>query len=43
MKKFISILLCIVLVFASMSIAVSAASTVNVVIGTTTATAGETV
>lgn len=43
MKKFISILLCIVLVFASMSIAVSAASTVNVVLGTTTATAGETV
>ncbi len=41
MKKFISVLLCLVLVTTSMSIAVSAASTVNVVIGTTTATAGE--
>lgn len=43
MKKIISIILCLVLVAVSMSIAVSAASAVNVVLGTTTATAGETV
>lgn len=43
MKKFISIILCLVLVAVSMSIAVSAASAVNIVLGTTTATAGETV
>lgn len=43
MKKFISIILCLVLVAVSMSIAVSAASAVNVVLGTTPATAGGTV
>lgn len=43
MKKFISILLCIVLVFASMSIAVNAAGQIDVVLGTTSAAAGETV
>lgn len=43
MKRFTSILLCIVLMFASMSIVANAAGTVNVVLGTTDATAGETV
>ena len=43
MKKFISIVLCVVLVFASMSIAANAAGAVNIVLGTTNATAGGTV
>lgn len=43
MKKFISIMLCLVLVTASLSIVVHAADTVDIALGTTEATAGGTV